>query len=118
MGFRSLPKRNLLTDFLRLQTRAHINCAVRTDGAAGFNDMLDLPVSIHHKRRPVREKVLIVQNSVCLGHIAFHVAQQWEGHANLFRECVVGRRGVYTDSENCVVVQIQFLAVDTSLVSL
>ena len=112
------PKGSLFTDFLRLQTRAHINRAVRTYRASGLNDVLDLSFSIHHKRRPVCEKVLIVQNPVRLGHIALHVTQQREAHGNLFCESIVGRRCVNADSEYCRVVQIQFLVVDTSLVSL
>jgi hypothetical protein len=112
------PNESLFTDFLRLQTCAHINRAVRTYRASGFNDVLDLPVTIHHKRRPVCEKALIVQNSVRLGHVALHVAQQREAHANLFCESIVGRGCINADSEYRRVVQIQFLAVDTSLVSL
>jgi hypothetical protein len=114
----TISEENLLADFLRLQTRAHINRTVRTYRAAGFNDMLDLSITIHHKRRPVREKVLIVQDPVRLGHIALHVAQQWEANVYLFCESSVGRRCVDANSEYCGVVQIYFLVVDTSLVSL
>jgi hypothetical protein len=120
MGFsiQLFPKENLLANFLRLQTRAHINRAVRTYRAARFNDVLDLSVTIHHERRPVREKVLIVQNPVRLRHIALHVAQQWEANVNLFCKSCVGRGCVDANPEYCGVVQINFLVVDTSLVSL
>ena len=80
--------------------------------------MLNLAFLVHNKRGPVGKLVLVIEDPVGLGNFALHVAKQWECHPDLLCECAVGGRCVNTDSENCRIVQIYFLVVDTSLVSL
>ena len=105
-----------LIAFLQLCTR--LNRAGGIYRASAFDDVRDLSFLINHERRPVREFILVVENPISFRHLSSDVAQQRKRHADLFRKSIVGGLPVNAHAQNCRVIQVDFAAFDTSLVSL
>ena len=70
--------------------------------------MLDDAVLVDHECRPRSVSRRFVVDAVVLNGFAMPVAQQRKLHADIFREALVGRRAVHTNSENLSVCLFEF----------
>jgi len=91
-----------------VQGGAHGQGGVGVNGAVAFFDKLDDALLVDDDvgaESPlvafvILRRIVGFQDAVGLEHLAVHVAEEWEGDADLLGEGGVGSGTVYTDSEH------------------
>jgi hypothetical protein len=101
-----------------MEIRADVYRVGRVNGAATLLDMLNLAVLVHDKGGAAGKLSVFVQDTVCLGDFALHVAQEREFHADFLGKRVVGRGSINADAKYRGVIEVDLAGVDTRLVSL
>ncbi len=92
---------------LLVKAGANGDGAVGIDGAIPLFDVLDLAFLVDDDRGAFGPIILVAfdvvgpENAVGFQHLAVHIAQEGERHADLLGEGGVGSRAVNADSEDC-----------------
>ena len=82
--------------------------AARIDGRIPNFYMLDNPVLIDHKCRPVGKTLLFIQDAVLFGNRTLEVTEEGEPEPLLLRKRSVRRRAVNADAQDLCVALLEF----------
>ena len=101
-----------------MQRRANVDRVRWVDGPAAFLNVLNLSFLVHHEGRAAGKLRFLVENSVGLRDLSFHVAEQRKLDPDFLGKGGIGWRSIDADAQHFRVIQIDFARLDTSLVSL
>ena len=82
------------------QNVACIVCGRRVDRHFPFIDVLNNSLGIDHKRGPIAEALIFIENPVILYHRSFEIAEEREREVQLLCKLTEGRSVIATDSED------------------
>ena len=119
----AVKTRGLLRGFLLVQGGAHGQGGVGIDGAIALFDKLDDALLVDDNvgaQSPlvafvIFRRVVGLEDAVGLEHLAVHVAEEWEGDADLLGEGSVGSGAIHADTEDFRIRSVDFTGGDSSL---
>jgi hypothetical protein len=119
----AVKTRGLLGGFLFVQGGAHGQGSVGVDGAVALFDKLDDALLVDDDvgaQSPlvtfvIFRRVVGLEDAVGPEHFAVHVAEEWEGDADLLGEGGVGSGAIHADAEDFCIRGVDFTGGDSSL---
>ena len=90
------------------QDVACIVCGRRVDRHFPFIDVLNNSLGIDHKRGPIAEALIFIENPVILYHRSFEIAEERERDADVLREPFISGNAIHADAENLSIGSFEF----------
>ena len=101
-----------------MQAGADVDRVCWVNRTIAFLHVLDLALFVHNKSGAARKLGLLIQNPICFGDLARHVAKKRKLDSDFFGESGVGGRSIDADAKYRGILEVDLARIDTSLVCL